>query len=295
MVIGAPSANGMNALAIATLLLAVGCVAADAQREHQDLKDLRFGANIIVSGGTATLTVDYGRPLQRAVELLEGRYGWHISYEDPPHLSDLDVWDVTDPGYAAAHPGVRALAPKASLFALEYSVKPATDVPEETPGRVLSALLDAHNASGNPGRFRLLTRDGMFQIVPTATRVASGALEPVDSPLDTKITFVRGDRTVMETVFLIAEEITKASNVRVRGPGFPSDLLVQVRVIAGANGEPARDALARVLPRKGHRVTWSLLCDPDPSVGCALNLHAVMQEVTGRDGRQRLEYVDWPQ
>jgi hypothetical protein len=47
------------------------------------------------SASPNTLTVRDPRPVAKAIEELDTRYGWQITYEDPPYIHDSDIPDVT--------------------------------------------------------------------------------------------------------------------------------------------------------------------------------------------------------
>jgi hypothetical protein len=47
------------------------------------------------SASPNTLTVQDARPVSKAIEELDKRYGWQITYEDPRYSQDSDIPDVT--------------------------------------------------------------------------------------------------------------------------------------------------------------------------------------------------------
>ena len=48
------------------------------------------------SASPNTVTVQDPRPVAEAIQELENRYGWQITYEDPPYIHYSDITDVTD-------------------------------------------------------------------------------------------------------------------------------------------------------------------------------------------------------
>src|SRR3984893_19497801 len=48
------------------------------------------------SASPNTLTVQDPRPVAAAIQELEKRYGWQITYEDPPYVHYSDLTDVSD-------------------------------------------------------------------------------------------------------------------------------------------------------------------------------------------------------
>jgi hypothetical protein len=49
-----------------------------------------------------TLTVQDARPVAKAIQELENRYGWRITYEDPPYIHNSDITDVTETPWPGA-------------------------------------------------------------------------------------------------------------------------------------------------------------------------------------------------
>jgi hypothetical protein len=48
------------------------------------------------SASPNTITVQDARPVAKAIQELEKRYGWQITYEDPPYSHYSDLTDATD-------------------------------------------------------------------------------------------------------------------------------------------------------------------------------------------------------
>src|SRR5690242_18095603 len=82
------------------------------------------------------LTVEDPRPVAKAIETLEGEYGWVITYEDPRYVHDSEVADVTlkvrrdldqfKPGEAP-----KVFAPAGGLLEFTYDVAPNTNLPPD--------------------------------------------------------------------------------------------------------------------------------------------------------------------
>lgn len=257
-------------------------------QSYKNIREVKSEGSLTTQGATATLLIDDPRPLSKAVDLLETRFGWYISYEDVPYLDDTNVWNVTDPAYAAAHPGAKALIPKTVPLTDVFAINAKTGVPDD-PFTALNKLLAAHDNTGNPGKFTVHQANGMFQIVPVATRNRTGMSVSVTPQLDTAVSFPSANRTVKETVDLLCQAIGVPSGV------FPANVFLQARVTTGALNEPARDVLLRTLSQatanSGRKMTWQLLCSFDTVQPCYLNFHFVMKEVTDPTGAKRLQYV----
>jgi hypothetical protein len=119
------------------------------------------------------ISVNDPRPVALAAESLEKKYGWIITYEDPPYVHESELVDVTEkvrrdldkfkPGQAP-----KVFIPKGGDLTFEYSIDPATKKPNDS-AVVVQQLLDAY-AIANPGIFRL-DRDGArLHIVAVAAK-----------------------------------------------------------------------------------------------------------------------------
>jgi len=95
-----------------------------------------FGsAGLTAQSTTETLSISASRPIANAVETLERKYGWVITYEDPEYQNLSDFKDVT----AAVRPAAsfsdtreeRVIVPRGGMLNFKYSVtngKPTEDV-----------------------------------------------------------------------------------------------------------------------------------------------------------------------
>jgi hypothetical protein len=152
------------------------------------------------------------RPVAEAILELDMRYGWQITYEDPPYVHYSDLTDVTDtnwPGIpvrslsqlqAAQQPGVnnRTLVPKGGSLTVTL---PSAD-PDELGA--VEALLKTYNESHRGFEFAVVQGASLLHVVPRKARGLSGNLEPVKPVLDALITIEPKKRTsaaLLEEVF----------------------------------------------------------------------------------------------
>ena len=232
----------------------------------------------------ALLSVDDPRPLAAAIEVLEARYGWVITYEDPRYVYSGDIKDVTlsvrrdldkyKPGEAP-----KVLIPKGGTLTFEYDVPSDTNLPDDRQ-TVVQGLLDAYAASGNAGRFRLENDGRLIHVIPTAVNNSDGQLMPQDSILDTKISLTAGERTEMQRLEAICSAITEATKIPVWVGTVPTNLLLQHRDSEGAAQQKARDVLVNLLETVSSRANWSWQLFYDPSPGLKiymLNIHPVIK------------------
>jgi hypothetical protein len=196
------------------------------------------------------------------MQILERKYGFVITYEDPPYIYETDIEDHTVPEWKLAHPnGHRALGPKRGRLEITYQTPPGPIKPDEIRS-VIQKLLDAHAETNNPGRFRVLQEGEMFHVIPIQVRGSSGSLVSVNSILDTPISFPEQERTVMETLEIIANSVSKATGMKVITGTVPMNLLFNTSSRQGATNEKAKDALINALKATNTKLSWRLLYGP---------------------------------
>ncbi len=212
------------------------------------------------------LSVADPRPLAKGIETLEARYGWVITYEDPPYANDDEVADVTTavrkdlnkfkPGKAP-----KVLVPKGGSLTIDYEVASDTKRPHD-PSAVVRQLFEAYSARGHAGTFRLESSGRILHVIPNATRNKEGVLTPVASPLDAGITFAPGQNG-SETLEAFCAAVSEATGTKVVMGTIPLGLFSRP-IQRGASGQKARDVLVGLLEetKRGPDLTWQLLYDP---------------------------------
>ena len=216
------------------------------------------------------LSVIDGRPLAAVISQLETRYGWTITYEDPPYESPLDVDDVTlqvarDPKNFKG----KVLVPRTRGFDFKY---PNADQPRAE--EVLAALVRDYNLV-NHDRFRLLRTGKFFHVVPSVSDDRTGQPTERQSRLDVRVTIPVADRSVRETVELVVAQVRERTGAPLVGGRLPTNLFSQKKLRTGATNEPARDVLVRALTSTGRELSWRIHCDPGGTRMCGFDVHFV--------------------
>src|SRR5262249_12119995 len=145
--------------------------------------------------------INDARPLATAVRELEKRYGWIITYEEPPWEFAADLVDVTGTvrkDYDPTKSQPKILIPRAVPLQFTYGVP--DESPRSDPMSVLPALLEAYELSGNRGKFRIISTGAVFHVVPSMSDNAQGIPTPRSSRLDVQIDLEPGERSVLQTV-----------------------------------------------------------------------------------------------
>ncbi len=198
-----------------------------------------------------TVSVTDSRPLAQIAEILNGRYGVPISYEDASaYPFDGDLGDTVETERRRGFPSAPALTLRNTT--LKFVAEPL-DVgfdgawpgrPADPAGvaRILQGVLDQHAANGSPGRFKILQTKLGLAIVPTATRNSAGDFVPEQSLLDTRISFAKVEGDTYSVINTFTEALAAASGAKI---DFPFGGLAHSSPVA-ANNEIARDVLARI-------------------------------------------------
>lgn len=163
----------------------------------------------------AELVVDGYRPLSLAVEELERRHGWNISYEEGVLKSPLQG-------------------------ALRYVYSPA-----DGPQRVLEGLVAAAREQGQPGRFEVERLEGTEKWV-VVMREMDGLM--VLAPLDVQVDLKGEHQPLAAASRLIGEQVSAVMGFRIAiGSGVGANFWLLNWTRAAARGEPARLVLERLL------------------------------------------------
>jgi hypothetical protein len=227
---------------------------------------------------SVNLSVQDPRPLAKALDTLEAKYGWVITYEDPRYAYEEEIVDVTDTIRNPLHknmPGqlTRVLVPKGGYLAIDYNVMADTGLPIDREA-VIQHLLDVNSANGNAGQFRLERTGNVLHVIPTASKNRSGEWSTQESVLDAVISLPEEERSSTKTVDAICAAISHTTNTQLGAGTIPLNQFLQHRDQHGAINEKARNVLLRTLENTGTNLSWRLFYDPGIKM-YALNIHQV--------------------
>ena len=227
-----------------------------------------------------SLAVEDARPVAKAITMLEARYGWTITYEDPPYSYADDVVDVTEKVRRDLHKypkgqAPRVLIPKGGHLSFEYDVIVDTNLPR-SPGVVVRQLLNAQAASDTSARFRLEKSNAIIHVIPSAIKDKSGRLTPQQSLLDTVVSLTSEERTGLQTLEALTESIGQATQSRIVIGNVPLGLFLRHKDRHGVAGQKARDVLIELIQRISPErpLSWQLLYDPGLKI-YFMNVHAL--------------------
>ena len=230
-------------------------------------------ARIEWSGNRGMLIADGGRPVAAAASELALRFGMAISVEDPEYIHEADIVDVTEQ-VARSAVNHRILVPRS--VRLEVPFEAMADGSPANRVVLVDDLTDAANAA-LPFGYRLETTAMPFALVPTKTRNADGEIVEMTPLLDRLVSIPRGRRKVHESANLMAQALAAQTGLTVSccdGPfgGLPWGLQ---EAEFGADNEPARNVLRRLLKLTPGRHIWLMNCEPTPGQFCFINLRGV--------------------
>ena len=226
-----------------------------------------------------SLAVEDPRPVAKAITMLEAKYGWIITYEDPRYAHADDVVDVTEKVRRDLHKypkgqAPRILIPKGGQLSFEYDVIADTNLPG-SPGVVVRQLLNAQAASDNSARFRLEKSNAIIHVIPSAIKDESGRLTPQQSLLDTAVSLPPEERTGLRTLEALTESVGKATQSRIVVGNVPLGLFLRHKDRDGVASQKAREVLLELIQRISPErpLSWQLLYDPGLKI-YVMNIYA---------------------
>lgn len=139
---------------------------------------------------TTVITVTTPRPLSEAIMKLEKASNQPITFEDAPIVYAGDIVDKSD--VYRHKPGVKVLMPKDVTLRVTFTADEVAN--RQGTAKVLQRLVTNFNRNNPDGaQFTILDKDGLFHVIPTSQRLASGKVVPYTSPLDVPLTVVVKD------------------------------------------------------------------------------------------------------
>jgi hypothetical protein len=250
-------------VAVAAIVLPASSVSQAAHTTSQIKKPLIYQA-----GNVVHIHAEGPRPLLRALDALQDKYGWVVDYEDPQYPADLDL-DRNEPSLPRRrHPNGRDLR---GSFTVEFNSGPASDSPPDEHS-ILKIVVDSYNQGDADGQFELREeQDGRFDVVGIGVRDKQGELSSRQPILDLLITVKTKQRSADETIALICQKVGQQSKIPVTPSGVADDVSGNGTVAVGGMRVPARTLLSRTLATTVEHLSWRLLYGVDGK-SCELSL-----------------------
>jgi hypothetical protein len=244
------------------------------------------------TGPVARIVVDDGSPVYRVVRELERRYGWYMTYEDPPFQHASELRDVTHPEYRRTHPNeAPALLPRTRHFEFAYSTPEDGTAPNLRD--TLDVLYRSYNTSGNPGVFADDHIGAFVHIHPLRVLRPDGTVSAHQSVMATPVSFPNQQRTAYDTLLILLSQVSEKSGQNISLGNISTNALMTASGEHGADNRPARDVLVDVFEdinrlsmeffNHPRHIVWDLLYDP--TFKCYFfSTHIVTVEKEGRLG-----------
>ncbi|MFN0172991.1 MAG: hypothetical protein ACKV22_41970 [Bryobacteraceae bacterium] len=242
-----------------------------------------------------SLQTDKPSPILEVLNMVERRYGWHVTFEEAPFENPEDIVDRRTPEQVKANPtGPPWLAVKWRPLRVDYRVLERTGEPDRR--EFMTEAMRAYMTSRNPGVYKFVESGDITHIQPALFRRKPGALEPTGSILDARVSFPAEPRDGYRMVLTILDSIAAVRRVQIVSGTLPTNALRQTRVDWGANNEEARTLLFKLFAdmnsqRDGKiRITWRILYDVEQKQYW-FNAHIVTRERPNAFGGVTPEWV----
>lgn len=210
------------------------------------------------------------RPVAAALDEIEKLSGRPVTYEDAPIVNKYYMTPMVQD--TTGNPTL--LVPRGSK--LRFTL-PADASAEHVIASV-EGVVKTYNASHGAATFSV-TQDGLLHVVPLQIVDPQDRLQPVTPVLNTKITLAAKRRSAMALLEEISEAVSRASGQPVGIGIIPINAFRQQQTEIGANNEPAREVLEKLLATLGMPLSWRLFYDPGTQ-DYALNIAVVEQPTT---------------
>ena len=247
-------------MTIATLLPSRGF--AQAERATSQIKK----PLIYQFGNVVHINAVGPRPLLRALDALQEKYGWTVDYEDPQYPSESNA--PANPRWR--HPN--AGSSRGESFSVEFNPGPTPDSrPDQNS--VLTTVVNAYNEGSAVAQFELRkenrnNKDKNSEQHPRFDVVGVAAPDQQDTThsqapiLDLPITLAKEKRTAEQTIALICQKLNEKSKIPVTVNADAGNVRWRATVTVGGREAPARALLSRTLAAMGDHLSWRLLYDP---------------------------------
>jgi hypothetical protein len=183
-----------------------------------------------------------------------------MTFEEPPVVYAGDVVDMSD---AYKHKqGTKVLFPTFVTLTVSYTEDEIST--RQGTAKVLQRLVAKFNKE-NPERpqFFVLDKDGLFHVIPTNQRLASGKLVPYTSPLDVPLTVEVKDVRAGDALRVILDAIKAKTGTEILVGWSPFDTGIGVgqrkRLNISTQTDTARTLIKQLIQNDSPWCSWELL------------------------------------
>lgn len=242
---------------------------------------LPCGSATIAQESAETISVAAPRPIDGAIRELTRRYGWVISYEDPPYEFGGDIEDVTRATRKEATQPLEI----GSVSAIKDPRREAISVSFDTvvdrrnkiiEDQVIGKILDTYRENFGTTFVLREDKDGRRIVVPDTARDSSGTLKPAKRLLDTKLNAPTAEENGEEVLQALCRELTRSTGVKVILASYPANALRHpVKDLDYSGLSSAREILEGLFASfpDGDRYSWAFLYQPGYGYGLNIAFH----------------------
>lgn len=220
-------------------------------------------------GNIVHINADGERPLLRALDALQEKYGWIVNYEDPPYAADA----AADAPSLPSRRNANARNSGGEGFTVVFTVGPT---PESRPDEnyVLMTVVNGYNESNAVAQFELRNendngndnendkrQERRFDVVGTDVRDHRDEPPGHQPILSLPITLTKEPRTAKQTIALICQQVREQSKIPVAAGAIDGEAGGRRKVDIGGVEVPARALLSGTVASMGDHLIWRLLYD----------------------------------
>ncbi len=229
------------------------------------------------TGTLETINVTSARPVARAMDVIEQRYGVLIDYVDPRYAAPQDVEGISyRPGRLTIGPRIRDLAvqyvqaagkptavPYLRCTAATLGCSPVTTRPEGGITALIRKVLTQFAADG--GQIFAVKKMTMsygprWEVYPIRARDKTGTVADQPDVLSAIIHIPKEDRTLAEMLGRVCQQLTLSWGQPFSVGMFPLNIFARFHGVMGADNVTARRALAGLM---GQSLALRLFYGPD--------------------------------
>jgi hypothetical protein len=258
----------------------------------------------------AISVIQQSNPLRKVAEQISHQLRMPVAFEEPAWVADSDLMRFIDTPEGRARPpeliakGDEKVRVPALGSVEAHTVLRTGQDPFQIAANFLQDCVADHARRGNAGEFKVVTVGNYgFSIVSTDVRGKEGQWVPIVSPLDSKISFPVRERSLGNTLDLIAKAISDTTGENVRAntslPGI-NDIFTVARSQIGAQNETARDILGKTLREMSVEfgptpmIWWNLKYEIDHKPTQAAYV-LTFEVVNYTDSGGRFTAANWPE
>jgi hypothetical protein len=224
-----------------------------------------------------TLSVNEESPMYDAIRQLRARYGWLISYQDPPYEHPDDL--VLSEG-----PRTKMLIPRRMRISVDYEEPEAADLKSQQ--RTIDQIVAGFGASG-AGTFRVYHWGIYSYVVPLSVKRVNGVVENLPPLCEMTVSFPPAIRTIEGSLALILPRISQHIQAPIKRGVQPNNLFLGHSHPSEAQDEP----ICALMSRTFEGANWTLVSAGFKPVYLAWEL---MFEPTSKQYYFSVEKVDQP-